>query len=57
MEFADYSAVSYVWGELKFSHNLEVQCDDDTLYLRITPNVEALLQHLRDTRAAAMSVD
>ena len=44
---ADYSAVSYAWGAPEFSRNLEVRCDSDTSYLRITPNVDALLRHFR----------
>lgn len=43
----DYSAVSYVWGEPKFSQNLEIKCNGDTSYLRITPNVNDLLRRLR----------
>ncbi|KAI4861535.1 HET-domain-containing protein [Hypoxylon rubiginosum] len=43
----DYFAVSYVWGEPVFSQNLEIRCDDDISYIRITPNVDALLRRLR----------
>lgn len=42
-----YCAISYVWGEPKFSENLEIKCDGDTSYLRITPNINDLLQRLR----------
>ncbi|KAI6090564.1 HET-domain-containing protein [Hypoxylon rubiginosum] len=44
----DYYAVSYVWGEPVFSQNLEIRhSDDDVSYLKITSNVDALLQRLR----------
>lgn len=43
----EYSAVSYAWGEPEFSENLEIKCDGDTSYLRITPNVNDLLRRLR----------
>lgn len=43
----EYSAVSYAWGELEFSQNLEIKCDGDTSYLRITANVNDLLRRLR----------
>ncbi|XXH04001.1 hypothetical protein Hte_010410 [Hypoxylon texense] len=43
----DYYAISYVWGEPVFSRNLEIRCDDDISYLRITPSVDVLLRRLR----------
>ncbi|KAI1214693.1 heterokaryon incompatibility protein-domain-containing protein [Annulohypoxylon truncatum] len=42
-----YFAISYVWGEPEFSRNLEIRDDGDVSYLRITPNVDALLRRLR----------
>lgn len=42
-----YCAVSYAWGEPKFSENLEIKCEGETSYLRITPNVNDLLRRLR----------
>ncbi|KAK5992299.1 Heterokaryon incompatibility 6-like protein [Cladobotryum mycophilum] len=42
-----YSAVSYAWGKRELLRNLELKCDGDTSYLRITPNVDTLLRHLR----------
>ena len=47
VQIVDYSAVSYAWGEPKFSQNLEIRCDDDTSYLKITPNLDAFLRRLR----------
>jgi hypothetical protein len=43
----DYIAVSYVWGKPEFSQNLEIRCDGDTSYLRITPNIDTLLRRFR----------
>ncbi len=44
----EYFAISYAWGEPEFTQTLEVRHDgDDTSYLRITSNVDALLRHLR----------
>ncbi|KAF2971086.1 hypothetical protein GQX73_g2426 [Xylaria multiplex] len=43
----DYSAISYAWGDRVFSRNLEIRCDGDTSYVRITHNVETLLRRLR----------
>ncbi|TGO06908.1 hypothetical protein BTUL_0401g00010 [Botrytis tulipae] len=43
----EYCAVSYAWGEPELSENLEINNDGDTSYLRITPNVNALLLQLR----------
>ncbi|KAH7131235.1 heterokaryon incompatibility protein-domain-containing protein, partial [Dactylonectria macrodidyma] len=42
-----YHAVSYAWGKREFSRTLEIRCDGDTSYLRITHNVDALLRRLR----------
>jgi hypothetical protein len=46
----DYIAVSYVWGKPEFSRNLEIRCDGDTSYLKITPNVDTLLRRLRASK-------
>ncbi|KAI0542929.1 HET-domain-containing protein [Xylaria digitata] len=46
-QILDYSAISYTWGDRVFSRNLEIQCDDDVSYVRITHNVETLLRRLR----------
>ncbi|KAL7780866.1 heterokaryon incompatibility domain-containing protein [Trichoderma afarasin] len=43
----DYIAVSYVWGKPEFSRNLEIRCDGDISYLRITRNVDTLLRRFR----------
>lgn len=43
----DYAAVSYVWGNYELSQTLEIRCDGDVAYLRITPNVDILLRGLR----------
>ncbi len=44
----EYFAISYAWGVPEFTRTLEVRHDgDDTSYLRITSNVDALLRHLR----------
>ena len=40
-----YEAVSYFWGDPDFSHKL--LCDNGSSVLRITPNVDSLLRHLR----------
>ncbi|KAF6834370.1 HET domain-containing protein [Colletotrichum plurivorum] len=42
-----YSAISYAWGGRNLSHTLEVRCDGDTAYLKITANADALLRRLR----------
>lgn len=42
-----YCAVSYTWDKPEFSRTLEVRWDGDTSYLRITPNVDALLRYFR----------
>lgn len=42
-----YSAVSYTWGEQNPSRTLEIRCDDDISYVRITSNVDALLRRFR----------
>lgn len=47
VENLEYCAVSYAWGEPKFTENLEVKSNGDTSYLRITPTVNALLRRLR----------
>jgi len=43
----EYCAVSYAWGKPEFSENLEIKYDDDTSYLRIIANVDALLWRFR----------
>ncbi|KLU90417.1 hypothetical protein MAPG_10271 [Magnaporthiopsis poae ATCC 64411] len=45
----EYFAISYAWGVPEFTRTLEIRHDDgdDTSYLRITSNVEALLRHFR----------
>ncbi|KAL6887112.1 heterokaryon incompatibility domain-containing protein [Trichoderma evansii] len=43
----NYNAISYAWGKPEFSRSLEIRCDGDTSYLRITPNVDALLRRIR----------
>jgi hypothetical protein len=43
----EYSAVSYAWGKPEFSETLEINCDGDTSYLRVTTNVNDLLRRLR----------
>jgi len=43
----EYSAVSYAWGKPEFSETLEIDCDGDTSYLRVTPNVDDPLRRLR----------
>ncbi|KAK2752653.1 HET domain-containing protein [Colletotrichum kahawae] len=43
----EYSAISYAWGEQNPSRTLEVRCDDDISYVRITSNVDALLRRFR----------
>ncbi|KAK6951734.1 hypothetical protein Daesc_006257 [Daldinia eschscholtzii] len=43
----DYFAVSYTWGKPDFSRMLEIRCDSGSSYLKITPNVDALLRRLR----------
>ncbi|KAF2715926.1 hypothetical protein K431DRAFT_189996, partial [Polychaeton citri CBS 116435] len=43
----DYSAVSYAWGKQERTQNLEITCDGDVRYLRITSNVETILKCLR----------
>lgn len=42
-----YTAVSYVWGKQEHSRTLEIKCDGDVRYLRITPNLDTVLQNLR----------
>lgn len=46
-QIMDYIAVSYVWGKLEFSQTLEIRCNGDTSYLKITPNVDTLLRRFR----------
>ncbi|KAI0444708.1 HET-domain-containing protein [Xylaria telfairii] len=46
-QIAEYSAISYAWGDPEFSRNLEIRCDGDTSYMRITFNVDCLLRRLR----------
>ncbi|KAK3898930.1 heterokaryon incompatibility protein-domain-containing protein [Staphylotrichum tortipilum] len=49
----EYFAISYTVGEREFTRTLEVIHDgDDTSYLRITSNVDALLRHLRTLNRA-----
>ncbi len=43
----EYSAVSYVWGKDERLETLEIRCDGDVSYLRITTNVETVLKGLR----------
>ena len=43
----DYSAVSYTWEKQSCHLTLEIRCDDDVSYLRIPPNVDALLRRFR----------
>ncbi|KAI0179350.1 HET-domain-containing protein [Hypoxylon sp. FL1284] len=43
----DYCAVSYVWGEPVFSRNLEIRCDNNVSYVRVTASVEPILRRLR----------
>nr|POE65248.1 heterokaryon incompatibility protein 6, or allele [Quercus suber] len=43
----DYSAVSYCWGKRQFSKIIQIGCDGDVRYLRITPNAEIVLKGLR----------
>ncbi|KAB5511738.1 heterokaryon incompatibility protein-domain-containing protein, partial [Coniochaeta sp. 2T2.1] len=45
-QLEDYAAVSYAWGRCELSRTLEIGWDDVS-YLRITPNVDALLRVLR----------
>ena len=49
-DFTDYTAVSYTWGEPEFSRSLEIRCDDDTSYIRITLNVDTLLRRFRASK-------
>ena len=44
----DYTAVSYVWGKHEFSRTIEIRCDEDVKYLKITPNLDALLKAFRE---------
>ncbi|KAF7560263.1 hypothetical protein G7046_g3888 [Stylonectria norvegica] len=43
----NYVAISYAWGEREFSRTLEIRCDGDSSYLRITLNLETLLRGVR----------
>lgn len=44
----EYFAISYAWGAPEFTRTLEIRHDgDDTSYLRITSNLDALLRHFR----------
>ncbi|KAI2466535.1 HET-domain-containing protein [Annulohypoxylon bovei var. microspora] len=50
VQTVDYFAISYAWGEPEFSRNLEIRDNGDVSYLRITPNVDAMLRRLRALR-------
>ncbi|KAF0316870.1 HET domain-containing protein [Colletotrichum asianum] len=43
----EYSAISNTWDEQTPSQTLEIRCDDDISYVRITANVDALLRDFR----------
>ena len=43
----EYSAISYVWGKHGLWEILEIRCDEDVRYLRITTNVENVLKRFR----------
>lgn len=43
----DYFAISYAWGEPKFSRSLEIRSDGGVSCLKITPIVDDLLRHFR----------
>ncbi|KAK3358782.1 heterokaryon incompatibility protein-domain-containing protein [Lasiosphaeria hispida] len=46
---ANYHAISYVWGERKVlsPSSPQIRHDDDTSYLRITPNIDTVLRRFR----------
>lgn len=43
----DYAAVSYAWGKLELSQTLEIRCDGDVKFIKITRNLDTFLRCLR----------